>query len=397
MAKTQSKGEMVKAEHVTITDFLTNPSRFGTLETSFGSKTRAEAALNIFLSAIGPNQKLRECTPRSLYSCMERAAQLKLTICGALGESWAIPFKKEATFILGYQGMRTLGLRHPDVGAIDSLIVYQGDEFDVEYGSKMDIKHRPWWIVGNEQGSPIRAYTIVRLNNGMVQFLVMSKEEIYERRDRSPSWRNHKKYGSDTPWTTDEMPMWMKTTIRAIFSQIPKSIEMIQALSLDTDDPTYESVGVEPRSQASALADQLGDGSDPELDPKVTKDPEPTKDPKGTETQEVQQSPDPETVDESKTPPEHTMPVDAPDDDPEGDAAPTLDLADDNEGRGAAIEMIQKMLEHLSKADWNQIRIAFQKHENVRSWKTASIKQLEILYNIVREKMVQRGVDPETL
>ena len=97
----------------------------------------------IALTTIRTNPKLLECAVP--YGAVMQAVQLGLEP-GLLGHCYILPYKREATFIIGYKGMIDLARRS---GHIQSILPHENDEF--EYGgitSKISISpHMEIWRV----------------------------------------------------------------------------------------------------------------------------------------------------------------------------------------------------------------------------------------------------------
>ena len=79
----------------------------------------AATLTRIAITEIRTNPKLLECSLVSLAGAVMKSAQLGLQL-GLLGHCYLVPYKDEATFILGYKGMielarRSGNTRRPDV------------------------------------------------------------------------------------------------------------------------------------------------------------------------------------------------------------------------------------------------------------------------------------------
>lgn len=193
--------------------------------------------LRIAYNTIAFNGDLVQCTRPSLIGGVMEALKMGITIGGPMQESWLLPFRNkqndgtyalEATLIVGYMGYRNIIDRGRAVIDMHPRAVYDGDEFDVDFGSMPTrIRHKPYFLLGAKKGRLLFVYCIARLRGGGVQVEVMPTAEVEEHRNRSRA----KDAG---PWKTDYDAMALKTVIRKIAKYLPKSSEILgRALDLD--------------------------------------------------------------------------------------------------------------------------------------------------------------------
>lgn len=181
----------------------------------------------IALTEFRKNPMLMECEPMSFIAAVMVASQLGLEI-GILGSSYLVPFKNrtknivECNFIPGYRGLIDLARRSGNIISISAEIVYKKDFFDFEKGLNEKLIHKPKLI---DKGEMIAAYAVAKLKDGGSQFIVMSKQEIDEVKNKAKA-----QYG---PWISDYCAMAQKTVIRRLFKWLPSSVEMQNAAILD--------------------------------------------------------------------------------------------------------------------------------------------------------------------
>jgi recombination protein RecT len=176
--------------------------------------------MRVALMTISRTPKLAECTPHSLLNAFMTASQLGLEVGGVLGEAYLVPYKTEATFILGYRGMINLARRSGQIISIEAQVVREGDIFDFEYGLEMRFKHQP----KAEVDAPItHAWALARFRDGGHQLDVMTIRDIEAIRKRSRS-------GTNGPWVTDFAEMAKKTVVRRLCKYLPLSPEMADAV-----------------------------------------------------------------------------------------------------------------------------------------------------------------------
>jgi phage RecT family recombinase len=193
--------------------------------------------LRIAFNAIVYDNDLMQCTPVSLLGGVMEALKLGITLGGPMQEGWLLPFRdsqqggnKVATLIVGYQGYRNVIDRGRSVLDMHPYAVYKGDEFDFELGSHPRIKHKPYWMAGNEQGDLMAVYCVAHLRGGGMQLEVMPLKEVEQHKARSRAAQSGR-----SPWKTDYDAMALKTVVRKISKYLPKSSELL-ARALDLDD-----------------------------------------------------------------------------------------------------------------------------------------------------------------
>jgi recombination protein RecT len=187
----------------------------------------------IVLTALRTTPALLECDRFSFAAAIIQAAQLGLEVNTPLGHAYLIPRKKAVTLQLGYQGMIDLARRSGQVSSIYAFTVHEGDEFAYELGLDPKLRHVPGEGVQSEATMRF-VYAVAKLRGPEDdrQFVVLSKHAVDERKAR----------GQGGPaWKTDYLAMARKTAVRALFTWLPKSPEMAQAVRLDDGEAMQKS------------------------------------------------------------------------------------------------------------------------------------------------------------
>ena len=186
----------------------------------------------IAIGAISRNPSLLECTPETVWKCVAEAACVGLEV-GVLGAAHLVPFRNSKTnsvdcqLIIGYQGLIDLCRRSGHIEIIEAHVIYANDEYDINYGTKTPIIHRP--TLKGDPGEMVCVYAMAWFVCGGHQLEVMTKAEIDKIKSRS-------KASTNGPWKTDYEEMARKTVVRRLTKYLPKSIEMARAL--DAEDST---------------------------------------------------------------------------------------------------------------------------------------------------------------
>lgn len=205
------------------------------------------------ISAVKTTPKLLNCfmTPQgeiSVYLAAMQAGTMGLMPNTPAQEAWLLPrrvksqdgkYVDECQLAIGYRGYIKLIRNAGNIKTIYAEVVREGDEFQYERGLERDVlRHVP---SGNEDGELTHAYAVVRYNDikvgdewvsGGYQFIVLGKQAIERRRDKSESWGNERARPY-SPWTTSTDAMWRKSAVRALVPFLELSSEAHSQLSKD--------------------------------------------------------------------------------------------------------------------------------------------------------------------
>lgn len=215
--------------------------------------------------------KLAGCDPVSVLGGAMTFAQLGLRPgVPQLGHGWLLPFKGKATVVIGYQGLAELALRHPMVMGISPHVVYERDEFDVEYGLRENLVHRPH--LGADRGPAIGYYVVVRIRDADPIWRFMSRADVEAHRDRFALQRDFNTGAVKGPWVDNFDEMAQKTVFRLMSKWLPKATEFVNALAADGTYRLDTSPTADVPVVSSEVIDDGGapDGVDPvtgEIDP----------------------------------------------------------------------------------------------------------------------------------
>jgi recombination protein RecT len=195
------------------------------LEGLAGGRVPVDRMIQVAASALGRNTALLNCSKLSVLTSVMRAAELGLDCSGALGESYLVPYKGECQLQIGYRGLVTLAHRSGRVRSVEARVVYEGEEFAVDYGTEPKIVHRP--DLDAKPNGPLRlVYAVAKLAGGGTQFEVMNKAAVDAVRERSQG-RNL------DPWKLHYPEMARKTVTRKLCKYLPMSAKDRQAIADD--------------------------------------------------------------------------------------------------------------------------------------------------------------------
>jgi recombination protein RecT len=189
-----------------------------------------ERLIRIVLTAVGRSPGLLECDPLTICGCVIQAAQLGLEPDGVLAEAFLVPFynsktrKKECALIPGYQGLLKLARNSGELKFVNAQVVREKDFFEFVEGSDPSLTHKR---AAGDRGKTTAYWAGASLKTGGFQFVVMTRREAEEHRDRFSR-------AKDTgPWKDDFDTMALKTCLRRLCKLLPKSTQAQIATSLD--------------------------------------------------------------------------------------------------------------------------------------------------------------------
>ena len=153
---------------------------------------------------------------------LSEAAQLGLM--PGTDEYYLTPKAGKVLGVVGYQGEVELMYR---AGAVSSVIVenvYQNDKFSWNPGTMTKPLHEVDWF-GGDRGKIIGSYAYAIMKDGAVsKVVVVDKARI----DRAKSASASASSGKNSPWTTDEAAMILKTAAHDLAKWVPTSAEYIR-------------------------------------------------------------------------------------------------------------------------------------------------------------------------
>lgn len=174
------------------------------------------------LTSLRLNPALGECTATSVAGALLTAAAAGVEV--GTPEAYLVPYNKECTLIIGYQGYTKLFWQHPQAQSLNAQAVYERDDFEYAYGLSPKLHHVP---AKGDRGAVIFYYAAVSLSTGGQHFEVLTPEEVKELRGG--------KVGPDKRFKGGDPMKWMerKTAIRQVLKPMPKSTQMSIAVESD--------------------------------------------------------------------------------------------------------------------------------------------------------------------
>jgi len=215
--------------------------------------------LAAFWNAVLKNPKLHQCTPESIVGALLKCAEWGLLPGG--DNVYLIPRhnnKKpgrplECNAQKGYQGLIELIYRVTGAN-VEAHVVYENEwngkegKFDYQFGTNGYLHHKPAF---KNRGKPVCAYALWK-KDGVVDFDIISMEEIEKRRKMSLSYQKAEKFGTkDSSWHLWPEAMMRKSAILKMLKMKPKTPELELAISEEEEDFGLPSVEGEPEKEVT--------------------------------------------------------------------------------------------------------------------------------------------------
>lgn len=234
---------------------LATPDFQAKLQTSLPHGYDRERFTRVVITALQTNPDVLKADKNSLYLAVLASAQAGLKPDGK--EAALVRFGDKVQFMPMVAGII---LRLGDNGIVcDTQVVFENDAFDVEYGDKPTITHKPPKL-GSERGKMIGAYAILKAKDGTVYREVMDKAQI-------EAVRNQSRAKNSLMWTQFESEAWRKTVLRRCAKRVPMPLDQLAERALDADNATFdmstETVSEPPAADPSVVAQQEQKKSDP--------------------------------------------------------------------------------------------------------------------------------------
>ncbi len=223
------------------------------------------------IMAVKMNERLMECTPRSIFNAALRAATLRLSCDPSLGHAFLVPYKNkgiaEASFQPGWKDIQHMALRTGKYDYINVSDLWNGEEVE-EDRITGDIH-----IVGEPKHPKVSIGLIAsfRLLAGLKKSIYMSNEEL-----EAHGAKYSKSYSrSDSIWKTNKRVAYHKTILLKLLrnygyiSPLEASIlsEDEQSEVSDLNMPKIEDVTIieKPKLSKAEINRSLGLDDDEEI------------------------------------------------------------------------------------------------------------------------------------
>lgn len=185
---------------------------------------RPEALVRFTLMELSTNEKLRACTPESIYLGLLACATTGLEPGALKAEAFLVPFAGKATFIPGWRGLVKQARRSREIVGMTANVVRANDVFDIDLGTANTLIHKP---AGSNRGDVVGAYAIATFAGGHHEIEHMDREDldaiekVATSRGKSPAWKD---------WQDQ---MQRKAPLRRLAKRLPLGSDYYVALALE--------------------------------------------------------------------------------------------------------------------------------------------------------------------
>ncbi len=231
---------------------------------------RPEALVRFTLLDLSTNEKLRKCTPESIFMSLLACATTGLEPGALKGEAYLVPFAGKAQFMPGWRGLVKQARRSREIAGLTANVVREHDVFDLDEGTANTLVHKP---ARSNRGDVIGAYAIATLVGGHHEIEWLDREDldaiqaVAEKRGKSPAWGE---------W---EDQMQRKSAIRRLAKRLPLGSDYYVGLALERaadegkDQKEVLDVMAEQGASTDSGADRAPQMSEPAFDPTQDMDP----------------------------------------------------------------------------------------------------------------------------
>mgnify|MGYP003138317642 CR=1 FL=1 len=213
------------------------------------------------LASISKVERLAECTPASFYKAAHQCALLNLQP-GHFGHIYLVPFKTQATIMVGYKGLIELAMRHPNVLRIKADLIYRDDFFSEDI-AEMRIEHSRSLVGDRSDDAIVGACCRIWLRDFAEPTILTLNRQQIER------VRNLSRAATGNFWTKHYGAMARKTVIRALLNggEIPMSTQLRDAIDVELEtEKQNEILAVEPDNRIPVVKG-VKDSFEPEATP----------------------------------------------------------------------------------------------------------------------------------
>lgn len=203
------------------------------LKKSFTDTMSSDRFVTMVATIFEKNPELKECSLQSIYGALQQTAILGLEPAPVLGHCYYVPYyikgQKEVQFQIGYKGYLELARRSNSIADIYAEVVYEGDEFEIEYGLNRSLKHKPAFLHDEHQYLKY-SYAVARFKDGSYTFAVLTKNQIEKRRKLSKTQKSGE--NPSGVWESHYAEMAKGKAVRALATYLPLSTDDKQRLLL---------------------------------------------------------------------------------------------------------------------------------------------------------------------
>lgn len=188
----------------------------------------ADRMIRLAMTSFSQNRALQECDMNSIFSSVVIAAQLGLEI-GVGGQGYLVPYKGNATFVPGWQGLVDLVSR-AGRATVWTGAVYEGDHFEWALGDNPFVTHKPMGD-SDDPNKITHVYAIGRVNGSQYPVIEVWTMDRIIRHLNKFNKVGTKHYALANNGQNLEMYA-RKVALLQVLKYMPKSIEVQKAMDV---------------------------------------------------------------------------------------------------------------------------------------------------------------------
>lgn len=197
-----------------------------------------------FRAAFNDNPKLMECTGMSIAKAIVNCATLGLIPNSPEQHCYLIPRKNECCLEIGYRGFAHLMQRTGDVAKVETGVIHEGDEYELQAGQPTVCWVKPNIADKNRSSKPVLAtYALVTFRDGTQKLEVMGAEDL-EKIEKAMLRQN---FGKASPaWKEWRTEMLRKAPLKRLAKT--SDFGTVLATAAELDNQTVRQTPPEPRA-----------------------------------------------------------------------------------------------------------------------------------------------------
>ncbi len=176
------------------------------------------------LQLLEANSYLAGMNQQSIVNAIKNVALCGITLNPSMKLAYLVPRDGRACLDISYMGLIKIATDSGSVTKVNCQLVYEKDDFIIEYGSNQKLVHRPNPFI--DRGELIGVYTVATLHNSEIMIETMCMTDIESIKKRSKAFTS----GKSCPWKTDEGEMIRKTCIKRASKYWTKTEQLKNAI-----------------------------------------------------------------------------------------------------------------------------------------------------------------------
>ncbi len=200
------------------------------LENALPKQIPVDRFIRTVITVVQMDNTLLNADRKTLLSSCMKAAQDGLLLDGREAALVKYYMKKTGVTVIQYipmvGGLLKKARNSGEIKEVLAEAVYEKDMFKYRLGESPKIEHNPFW--GEDRGSFVAAYCIVKTKDGGIYRKVLSKADIDKVKEKS-------KAKESGPWVDFYDQMGIKTAIKANLKLCPQSSDLQGLIDYDNE------------------------------------------------------------------------------------------------------------------------------------------------------------------